>query len=46
MLTDTWQHLVEESRSWPLLEASEGPADDNIFVAPTWIDRIDLSPKR
>lgn len=34
----TREHLVEESRTWPLLEASEAPADDNIFVAPTWID--------
>lgn len=36
--TEPWEHLVEESRTWPLLEASEAPAGDNIFVAPTWID--------
>ncbi|MFZ4160911.1 HEAT repeat domain-containing protein [Streptomyces griseoincarnatus] len=44
--TASWEHLVEESRSWSLLEASEAPADDNIFVAPTWIDRTDLHPER
>ncbi|MFE3630762.1 hypothetical protein [Streptomyces goshikiensis] len=37
-----WQHLVEESRTWSLLEASESPAGSNVFVAPTWIDRADL----
>ncbi|MET8111921.1 HEAT repeat domain-containing protein [Streptomyces prasinus] len=41
-----WEHLVEESRTWSLLEASEAPAGDTIFVAPTWIDRTDLYPKR
>ncbi|MEV0871332.1 HEAT repeat domain-containing protein [Streptomyces sp. NPDC049950] len=44
--TAPWQHLVEESRTWPLLEASGAPTDDTIFVAPTWIDRTDLSPER
>ncbi|MGA5280382.1 HEAT repeat domain-containing protein [Streptomyces griseoincarnatus] len=44
--TASWEHLVEESRIWSLLEASEAPADDNIFVAPTWIDRTDLHPER
>ncbi|MER6102246.1 hypothetical protein ABT115_07880 [Streptomyces sp. NPDC001832] len=34
--TEPWEHLVEESRTWPLLEASEAPA--GIIVAPTWID--------
>ncbi|KAB1987828.1 HEAT repeat domain-containing protein [Streptomyces triticiradicis] len=43
--TAPWEHLVEESRTWSLLEASEAPADDNIFVAPTWIDRTDLCPE-
>ncbi|MEV6332064.1 HEAT repeat domain-containing protein [Streptomyces sp. NPDC051909] len=40
------EHLVEESRAWSLLEASEAPAGDDIFVAPTWIDRTDLYPER
>ncbi|MFJ4343412.1 CPCC family cysteine-rich protein [Streptomyces sp. NPDC088915] len=44
--TAPWGHLVEESRSWSLLEASEAPTDDNVFVAPTWIDRADLHPER
>ncbi|MET9348805.1 HEAT repeat domain-containing protein [Streptomyces termitum] len=44
--TTPWEHLVEESRTWSLLEASEAPAGDNIFVAPTWIDRTDLNPER
>ncbi|WP_256986880.1 hypothetical protein [Streptomyces sp. BR123] len=41
-----WEHLAEESRTWSLLEASEAPVGDNIFVAPTWIDRTDLYPER
>ncbi|MET9694062.1 hypothetical protein ABZY81_37475 [Streptomyces sp. NPDC006514] len=44
--TAPWEHLVEESRTWLLLEASEAPVDDNILVAPTWIDRSDLDPER
>ncbi|MFJ4945602.1 hypothetical protein ACIP4V_23785 [Streptomyces albidoflavus] len=44
--TAPWEHLVEESRTCYLLEASEAPADDNIFVAPTWIDRTDLYPEK
>ncbi|MFC8510701.1 HEAT repeat domain-containing protein [Streptomyces sp. NPDC057411] len=44
--TALWEHPVEESRTWSLLEASEAPAGDNIFVAPTWIDRTDLHPER
>lgn len=44
--TTPWQHLVEESRTWSLLEASEAPVGDNIFVAPIWIDRTDLHPER
>ncbi|MEU0097332.1 HEAT repeat domain-containing protein [Streptomyces sp. NPDC006267] len=44
--TAPWEHLVEESRIWSLLEAFEAPAGDNIFVAPTWIDRADLRPER
>ncbi|MFI2370939.1 HEAT repeat domain-containing protein [Streptomyces sp. NPDC018833] len=43
--TAPWEHLVEESRTWSLLEASEAPAGDNIFVVPTWIDRTDLRPE-
>ncbi|MGQ7751826.1 hypothetical protein ACUN29_25650 [Streptomyces sp. WC2508] len=35
---ELWEHLAEESRTWPLLEASEAPTGDNIFVAPTWIE--------
>ncbi|MFI5726891.1 HEAT repeat domain-containing protein [Streptomyces cyaneofuscatus] len=45
-LTAPWEHLVEESRTWSLLEASEAPTDSNIFVAPTWIERSDLYPER
>jgi hypothetical protein len=41
-----WGHLVEESRTWSLLEASEALTSDNVFVAPTWIDRTDLYPER
>ncbi|WP_053914492.1 HEAT repeat domain-containing protein [Streptomyces sp. SCSIO 75703] len=44
--TATWEHLVEESLTWSLLEASEAPVGDDIFVAPTWIDRTDLNPER
>ncbi|MFJ5077673.1 HEAT repeat domain-containing protein [Streptomyces sp. NPDC088553] len=44
--TAPWEHLVEESRTWSLLEASEAPTAANIFVAPTWIDRSDLYPER
>ncbi|MFE6663443.1 HEAT repeat domain-containing protein [Streptomyces sp. NPDC057697] len=44
--TAPWEHLVEESRTWSLLEASEAPAGSNIFVAPNWIDRTDLHPER
>jgi hypothetical protein len=44
--TATWEHLVEESRTWSLLGASEPHTGDNIFVAPAWIDRTDLSPVR
>ncbi|MFF7179437.1 HEAT repeat domain-containing protein [Streptomyces sp. NPDC008121] len=42
--TAPWEQLVEESRTWSLLEASEAPVGDNIFVAPTWIDHTDLYP--
>ncbi|MFF3729570.1 HEAT repeat domain-containing protein [Streptomyces sp. NPDC002476] len=44
--TAPWEHLVEESRTWSLLEASEAPVGDNIFVTPIWIDRTDLNPER
>ncbi|WP_369020295.1 HEAT repeat domain-containing protein [Streptomyces californicus] len=44
--TTPWEHLVKESRTWSLLEASEAPTGSNIFVAPTWIDRTDLPPER
>ncbi|APE23675.1 MULTISPECIES: HEAT repeat domain-containing protein [Streptomyces] len=44
--TAPWEHLVDESRTWSLLEAAEAPVGDNIFVAPTWIDRTDLYPER
>lgn len=44
--TAPWEHLAEESRTWSLLEASEAPVGDDIFVAPTWIDRTDLHPER
>ncbi|MEV8330451.1 hypothetical protein OG275_24895 [Streptomyces niveus] len=41
--TAPWEHLVEESHTWSLLET---PVGDDIFVAPTWIDRTDLYPER
>ncbi|MFH9299297.1 HEAT repeat domain-containing protein [Streptomyces sp. NPDC017520] len=44
--TAPWEHLVEEARAWSLLEATEAPVADNVFVAPTWIDRTDLHPER
>ncbi|MGW6393560.1 HEAT repeat domain-containing protein [Streptomyces sp. NPDC055103] len=44
--TAPWEQLVEESRTWSLLEASEAPASDSIFVSLTWIDRTDLYPER
>ncbi|MGV9230718.1 HEAT repeat domain-containing protein [Streptomyces nigra] len=44
--TAPWEHLVEGSRTWSLLEASEAPAGDSIFVTPDWIDRADLHPER
>ncbi|MFF4961038.1 hypothetical protein [Streptomyces sp. NPDC001222] len=46
--TAPWEHLVEEAqaRTWSLLGASEAPVGDNIFVAPTGIDRTDLYPER
>ncbi|MGA5104442.1 HEAT repeat domain-containing protein [Streptomyces cellulosae] len=44
--TAPWEHLVEESRAWSLLEASAAPVGDTVFVAPAWIDRTDLYPKR
>ncbi|MFI6120115.1 HEAT repeat domain-containing protein [Streptomyces sp. NPDC051064] len=44
--TAPWEHLVEEARAWSLLEATEAPVGENIFVTPTWIDRTDLHPER
>ena len=44
--TAPWEHLVEESRAWSLLEASEAPTGSDIFVAPMWIDRTDLHLER
>jgi hypothetical protein len=41
-----WEHLVEKSRTWSLLEASEAPVGDNTFVVPTWTDRTDLYPDK
>ncbi|MER6312867.1 HEAT repeat domain-containing protein [Streptomyces sp. NPDC001581] len=41
-----WDHLVEEARAWSLLEATEAPFGEDVFVAPTWIDRSDLHPQR
>ncbi|MFF4788219.1 hypothetical protein ACFY2M_00215 [Streptomyces sp. NPDC001276] len=43
--TAPWEHLVEEARTRSLLEADEAPVGDDIFVAPTWIDRTDLHPE-
>ncbi|MFF2061049.1 HEAT repeat domain-containing protein [Streptomyces sp. NPDC058200] len=42
--TAPWEDLVEEARAWALLEATEAPVAENIFVSPTWIDRTDLHP--
>lgn len=44
--TAPWDHLVEEARTWSLLEAMDAPVRDNLFVSPTWIDRTDLHPER
>ncbi|MFJ8883414.1 hypothetical protein ACIRJR_08365 [Streptomyces sp. NPDC102402] len=44
--TAPWKHLVGEARTWSLLEATEAPVADDVFVAPTWIDRTDLYPER
>ncbi|MCP3759199.1 HEAT repeat domain-containing protein [Streptomyces sp. TBY4] len=44
--TKPWEHLVEEARTWSLLEAAEAPVGDDVFVTPTWIDRTDLHPER
>ncbi|WP_340376411.1 HEAT repeat domain-containing protein [Streptomyces sp. SS7] len=44
--TTPWEQLVEESRTWSLLEASESPTGDDIFVALAWIDRTDLFLER
>ncbi|MER7806669.1 HEAT repeat domain-containing protein [Streptomyces sp900116325] len=44
--TAPWERLVEEARAWSLLEATEAPVGDDIFVVPTWIDRSDLHPER
>lgn len=44
--TAPWKRLVEETRARSLLETSEAPAGDNIFVSPTWIDRTDLYPEK
>ncbi|MGW7345259.1 HEAT repeat domain-containing protein [Streptomyces sp. NPDC054854] len=41
-----WEHLVGEARAWSLLGATEAPIGEDIFVAPTWIDRTDLYPER
>ncbi len=41
-----WEHLVEEARAWSLLEATEAPVGEDVFVTPTWIDRTDLYPER
>ncbi|MEU9398423.1 HEAT repeat domain-containing protein [Streptomyces sp. NPDC048242] len=42
--TAPWEQLVEEARARSLLEATETPVADHIFVTPTWIDRTDLHP--
>ncbi|UUU24240.1 HEAT repeat domain-containing protein [Streptomyces sp. DSM 40750] len=44
--TEPWEHLVEEARTWSLLEAAEAPVGEDIFVAVTWIDHADLHPER
>ncbi|MGW0786067.1 HEAT repeat domain-containing protein [Streptomyces sp. NPDC002913] len=43
--TAPWAHLVEEARAWSLLEATETPVADDVFVTPTWIDVTDLHPE-
>ncbi|MFI6152174.1 HEAT repeat domain-containing protein [Kitasatospora sp. NPDC051170] len=42
--TAPWEDLVEEARGWSLLEATEAPVGENVFVSPTWIDYTDLHP--
>lgn len=32
--TAPWERLVEEARAWSLIEATEAPVGENIFVAP------------
>ncbi|MDX3054228.1 HEAT repeat domain-containing protein [Streptomyces sp. NE06-03E] len=41
-----WERLVEEARSWSIMQATEATVGRNIFAAPTWIDRTDLYPER
>ncbi|WP_235455133.1 HEAT repeat domain-containing protein [Streptomyces olivochromogenes] len=43
--TAPWEHLVEESRAQSLRQATNAPIADDIFVAPSWIDRTDLHPE-
>ncbi|MFJ9852648.1 HEAT repeat domain-containing protein [Streptomyces sp. NPDC101150] len=42
--TAPWERLVEEARTWSLLEAAEAPAGENVFAYPAWIDRSDFQP--
>ncbi|UUU31646.1 HEAT repeat domain-containing protein [Streptomyces sp. CA-210063] len=44
--TEPWEHLVEEARTWSLLEAADAPVGEDIFVAVEWIDHTDLHPER
>ncbi|MFE9169451.1 HEAT repeat domain-containing protein [Streptomyces kebangsaanensis] len=44
--TMPWEHLVEEARTWSLLEADEAPVGDGTFVTPAWIDHTDLHLER
>ncbi|MFJ3928001.1 HEAT repeat domain-containing protein [Streptomyces sp. NPDC090022] len=39
-----WADLVEETRTQSLLEATETPVGDDIFVDITWMNRTDLYP--
>ena len=44
--TAPWERLVAQAREWSLLEATEAPVGDDVFVVPEWIDRSDLDRGR
>ncbi|MFG1809247.1 HEAT repeat domain-containing protein [Streptomyces sp. NPDC049040] len=42
--TAPWNDLVEEARTWSLLEALDAPTGGDVLVSPEWIDSADLRP--